>query len=986
MPRRLKKNPEIYNIPAHQSFVDVLATGIIERFGHDPISLSEVLILLPNRRAVRSLREAFLRICDGKPIVLPNMQPIGDVDEDGLIMGGGTLYDDLSIMPSVPPYMRQMLLMNIIHDWYKKSGEDIPENSGCAVLAEALGQLLDQVQTEEIDFHSIEDIVPAEYAIHWQQTLEFLKILTEGWPHVLATTGYMDSALRRNNLLQALKETWLNNPPEHPIIAAGSTGSVKATGELLSIISRLPKGMIVLPGIDQNVDDEIWGKIEDTHPQATMKHLLEIIGADRIEINNWDGSAPQIDNDKTILFREIMRPAETTHHWRDLIKPEIKDIKQIVTPGNREEAGIIAMMMRKQLETPGKTAALVTPDRMLARQVAGELRRWNIEIDDSAGTPLFNKAVGVYLRLTAEMVMENFSPVSLMSALKHPLMSGGKKIADFRGNVRQFERRYLRGPRPSAGLYGYEKIMAHESGQDDELYEWWCSIQKTIEPFDALMAKPDVTFEEMLLAHIEMAENLAATDEISGDKRLWKGDDGEAAATLIEDLQQAAPYMRNFNSNQYAALFEQFMKPVTVRSKYGQHPRLNIWGPLEARLQHADLMILSGLNEGNWPPDAGDDPWMSRPMRKDFGLPGLEQKIGLSAHDFVQTASAKNVVITRSEKQDGTPTVKSRWLNRLHAIIGDEHHQKESEKWLSFYKEIDSPAETIIIKSPAPTPPIASRPRKLSVTRIQQWMQDPYGIYASKILKLKKLDELDQDPGAIDKGIILHDIFDDFMNEYDDHLPDDAYLKLLDIGKNYFKEKIDRPTVRTFWWPRFKQIAKWFVDNEAERRETIKTLATETVGQVKLKGLVGGEFTLDATADRIDLLPDGSLNIIDYKTGGSPKINQIRAGYAPQLSLEAVIATRGGFSLQSTNTVSELSYWELKGGEKPGDIKSYSLQASGKAKIDIEELTKQSYNGLIKLVTTFDMEKTPYLSNPNPLEKGYGEFDHLARTKEWGEG
>ena len=986
MSRRLKKNPEVYNIPAHQSFVDVLANGVIERFGQDPISLSEVLILLPNRRAVRSLREAFLRISDGKPILLPNMQPIGDVDEDGLIMGGGTLYDDLSIMPAVPPYVRQMILMNIIHDWYKRREEDIPENSGCAVLAEALGHLLDQVQTEEIDFKAIEDIVPEEYAIHWQQTLEFLKILTEGWPHVLSTTGYMDTALRRNTLLKALKENWLNTAPEHPIIAAGSTGSVKATAELLSIIARLPKGMIVLPGIDQNVDGEVWDKIEDTHPQATMKHLLNIIGVDRVEINNWDGSDPQIDDDKTLLFREIMRPAETTHHWRDLAKPKINDIKQVVTPGNREEAGIIAMMMRRQLETPGKTAALVTPDRMLARQVAGELRRWNIEIDDSAGTPLFNKAVGVYLRLTAEMVLENFSPVSLMSALKHPLMSGGYKIADFRKMVRQFEYRYLRGPRPPAGLKGFKAFMAHESGADDVLYDWWQSLEKIIEPFDALMAHPNITFEEMVMAHIEMAEKLAATDEVYGDKRLWKGDDGEAAASLIEDLQQAAPYMRNFSAEQYAALFEQFMKPVTVRSRYGQHPRLNIWGPLEARLQHADLMILSGLNEGNWPPDAGDDPWMSRPMRKDFGLSGLEQKIGLSAHDFVQTASAENVVVTRSEKQDGTPTVKSRWLNRLHAIIGDHHHEEESDKWLSWYREMDQPEKPETIKSPEPRPPVAVRPRKLSVTRIQQWMQDPYGIYASKILRLKKLDELDQDPGAIDKGVIIHDILDEFMAKYKNHMPDDAYQQLIDIGKSYFKEKIDKSTVRTFWWPRFKQIAKWFVENEYDRRETIKTLATETTGQIKIQNLAGGEFILDATADRVDLMPDGSLSIIDYKTGGSPSANQIKAGYAPQLSLEAVIATKGGFSTFPPKQVSELSYWELKGGEKPGDIKSFSLNAKGKANIDVMDLTQQSYDGLKKLVTTFDMQKTPYLSNPNPLEKGYGDYDHLARSKEWGDG
>tara|TARA_R110002096_G_scaffold309403_4_gene504011 strand:- start:40315 stop:43278 length:2964 start_codon:yes stop_codon:yes gene_type:complete len=987
MPRRLGKNPEVYNIPAHNSFVDILAAGIMERFGSDPLSLSKVLVLLPNRRAVRSLREAFLRLSDGRPIILPSLQPIGDVDEDDLVMGAGALYDDLSLKPAVPPHIRQMLLMNIIHSWYMKRGEDIPENAARAVLAEALGHLLDQVQTEQINFADLKDIVPEEYAIHWQQTLDFLEILTENWPDILATTGYMDAATRRNELLYALRESWLDEPPEHPIIAAGSTGSVKATSSLLQVIARLPRGAVILPGLDTHLDEESWDMIEDTHPQATMKHLLEVIGADRIEVENWNGETAQADHIKTQLFREMMRPAQTTDRWHDLDWDQdqvLEGIDQIVTPGVREEAGVIALMMREQLNKPRKTAALVTPDRMLARQVAGELARWNIDIDDSAGTPLFNTAVGVYLRLTAEMVADQYTPISLMSALKHPLMAGGSDIADFRATVRTFEHKYLRGPRPTPGLDGIDQLFAHESSVDDRLFEWWQDLRGIIEPFDQVM-QGNANFGELLIAHMEMAEKLAATNDENGATRLWKGDDGEVAAKLIEDLQLAAPYLREFKPDQYAALFEQFMSSGTVRSKYGQHPRLNIWGPLEARLQHADLMILSGLNEGIWPPEPTADPWMSRPMRRDFGLPGLEQKIGLSAHDFVQTASAENVVITRSEKVDGTPTVKSRWLNRLHAIVGEYHHEKISDIWLNWYEKLDKPEKPIVIDPPKPTPPVSSRPRELSVSRIQEWMRDPYTLYAKKILRLKKIDDLDQDPGAIDKGIIIHEILEDFMSHYKDDLPDDAEERLVSIGRNYFDKTIDRPTVRAFWWPRFKQIAKWFVEEERSRRETIKTIATETEGEIDLE-LAAGKFSLTAKADRIDKFEDGTLSIIDYKTGGAPTIRELKAGFAPQLTLEAAIAAKGGFALIEPTTVSELSYWKLSGGETAGDIKNFSASQKGKANADAMELANNAYDGLVKLVTTFDLPKTPYLNKPNPVSKGYGEYDHLARTKEWGDG
>ena len=600
MPRRLGKNPEIYNILAHHSFVDELASGIMARFGGDPLSLSKVLVLLPNRRAVRSLREAFLRLSDGKSIILPNIQPIGDVDEDDLVMGSISLYDDLSLKPAIPGRIRQILLMEIIHSWYKKSGEDIPQSAARAVLAEALGHFLDQVHTEEIDFNDLKDIVPLEYAIHWQKTLEFLEILSKNWPSILASTGYMDATKRRNKLLGALRESWFQNPPEHPIIAAGSTGSLKTTSALLAVIARLPKGMVILPGLDTYLDNESWNKIEVSHPQATMKKLLGVIGSNRDEVVRWDEKKNQPDHPKTKLFREIMRPAQTTDRWQGLAwdkKKVLSGIDQIVTPGVREEAGIIAMMMREQLNFPGKTAALVTPDRMLARRVAGELSRWKISIDDSAGTPLFNTAVGVYLRLTAEMVSEQYAPIPLMSTLKHPLMGGGMSIANFRKCVRVFEQTNLRGPRPNPGLLGIDKLFSDEKKPEGNIIEWWQSLRKIIEPFDKLMQE-EANFGKLLVAHVEMAEKLASISDEKGDKRLWKGDDGEAAASLIEDLLMAAPYMSQFSSDQYVALFEQFMNSVTVRSKFGQHPRLNIWGPLEARLQHSDLTILSGLNEG----------------------------------------------------------------------------------------------------------------------------------------------------------------------------------------------------------------------------------------------------------------------------------------------------------------------------------------------------------------------------------------------------
>ncbi|MBL4612695.1 MAG: hypothetical protein JKY91_03025, partial [Emcibacter sp.] len=389
MPRRLKKAPELYTLAPHRSFVDGLVQGIHARFGDDPLTLSDVLILLPNRRAVRSLREAFLRHGGGKSLLLPRMEPIGDVDEDDLFLSGNLPQAtwDMDLAPPIPSHMRQMLLMDIIGRWYHKRHELPPDVAQCAILAHALGQFLDHVQTEDLTFRDLEKLVPSAYAAHWQKTLDFLKILTEHWPNILTTTGFSDVAARRNTLLAALREKWLAEPPQHPIIAAGSTGSIPATAKLLGVIARLPQGMVLLPGLDLSMDAESWELLDDTHPQATMKQLLSAIGTTRDVVENWlDDSGVSPDRlARNQLLREVMRPAETTDRWRSLdldLTAAMRGFVRLDAPGPREEAGMIALMLREVLETEGKTAALVTSDRQLARRVAGEMKRWNILFDD----------------------------------------------------------------------------------------------------------------------------------------------------------------------------------------------------------------------------------------------------------------------------------------------------------------------------------------------------------------------------------------------------------------------------------------------------------------------------------------------------------------------------------------------------------------------------------------------------------------------------
>ena len=599
-------------------------------------------------------------------------------------------------------------------------------------------------------------------------------------------------------------------------------------------------------------------------------------------------------------------------------------------------------------------------------------------MDDSAGEPLGETPPGAFLRLTARMIAEQAAPVPLLAALKHPLAAGGQTPATFRRSVRAMERAVLRGPRPAPGFGGLRAALKES---DAALCSWLEGLEAAAAPFAALMAQPEADLRELLQAHAAFAEWLATTDDETGAARLWSGEAGVQATRLVSGLLEAAPSLPPVAPAHYPALLDALMEDHVVRPPYGRHPRLQIWGPLEARLQHADCMILGGLNEGVWPPAAAGDPWMSRPMRADFGLPPPELRIGLSAHDFVQCCGAREVYLTRARRIEGTPTIPARWLQRLEAVlaIGSERSaalRTMEPALLAWWAALDRPAEPPGPRpAPAPTPPAAVRPRQLSVTRIETWIADPYAIYAREILRLRPLDPVDADPSAAERGSIIHRILDAFVRENPDALPPDAEARLLALGRAAFDEAGTRPGVLAFWWPRFERIARWILDTERDRRPGFLPLATEVEGTLDLEA-PAGSFRLTAKADRIDRTEAGALEIIDYKTGGVPAKRHVKDGRSPQLSLEAAIAGAGGFQGVNTAEVEALAYWRLSGAETAGEI----IQIDN----DAGALAREAAAGLRALVERFDDPATPYHPVPRPaLAPRWNDYAHLARHKEW---
>ncbi|MCE9521414.1 MAG: double-strand break repair protein AddB, partial [Alphaproteobacteria bacterium] len=832
----------LFTIPAGAAFADELARGVLARYSDadDPFVLSRVLILLPTRRAIRTLGDAFVRVSANAITVLPRMRALGDFDDaPGLLEDGAA--DDIAsesvaaVAPPLSPLRREFLLTKLVQQWSLSLAKDEARGALGATppalalkLARELIQLLDQATAEGLAWEKLQTLVPAELSEHWEHTLAFLKILTVEWPKILTAEFATDPATHRDMALRQTAEAWRLQPPPFPVIAAGSTGSVPATGELLKTIAYLPLGAVVLPGIDLALEREAWEATESGHPQHGMGQLLVRMDATRADVEPWRaGEAAEGPRAARVrLISEALRPADTTPAWRDFVQHKRGDIENglrglstLVARTQAEEALAIALALREAVETPGKTAALVTPDRALARRVASELKRWGIVIDDSAGTPLAHTVPGRFLCLIADAAAEQFAPVPLLGLLKHPLTAlGYDERSDARRAAVELEEEVLRGLRPAPGFQGLRRIVEPKSA----LAALIGRLETGYGPFAAAMA--DGVHDLRLLAQMHhKAAELLSMFGTSTEQPLWEKEAGEAAAELFAAIELAsADVDLQMQGADYAAFVREVMEAVPVRPHLGRHARLSILGPLEVRLQDADLMILGGLNEGVWPPQTDPGPWLNRPMRRELELSQPERRVGLSAHDFAQAAACAEVLLTRAEKDGGAPTTPSRWLTRLTMLVDGAGFGSvlRDERRLGLARAVDRPAETQPVAAPTPTPPVHARPRKLAVTQVELWMRDPYALYAKKILNLKRLDPIDATPAAPERGSAIHDALERFVKLYPAQLPPDteALDALMACGRAAFGELLERPGVRGFWWPRFERIAHWFLGFERDRR------------------------------------------------------------------------------------------------------------------------------------------------------------------------
>ena len=970
--------PRLYGCAPGVDFPRALVDGLTARMADAaPAALARVTVLVNTQRMARRLQDLFEA---GPPRLLPRV---------GLLTQLDRLLPDAPLPPATPALRRLLELEPLVAKLIEQE-RDLNTRSASFDLARSLAQLMDEMQGEGVSADQIMRLDVSDQSGHWARAQNFFGI-AQGY--IDATRDAPDPEARQRATVLRLAAHWAVQPPADPILIAGSTGS-RGTPQLqMEAVARLPQGALILPGFDFDSPNAVWDRLmrsitdpdlarEEDHPQFRFAQMMHSMGLHRGDITPWS-DAPAPAPARNALVSLALRPAPITDAWRaegpDL-EPVLPDATQSITlieaETARAEATAIALRLRAAAED-GQRAALVTPDRMLTRQVTAALDRWGIRPDDSAGVPLHLSPPGRFLRHVADLMLRPLDAEALITLLKHPLTHSAGGRSEHQINAQRLELRMRKDGLPSPTGPLLTACAARAAPRDGTAMEAWASwLAATLDGAHDDVARP---LTDWVARHLALAEPLADGPVPVGPSELWQKDAGEAALAMMQDLAEQAEHGGTLAARDYGALVSGLLAAGEVRNPDAPHPGIMIWGTLEARVQGAELVILAGLNDGTWPEAPPPDPWLNRKMRADAGLLLPERRVGLSAHDFQQAIAAPEVWLTRSIRSDDAETVPSRWINRLRNLMTGlprdigadcwQAMQQRGAQWLDHARMLDAVPERPKAPRPSPRPPLAARPRRLTVTEIQTLIRDPYAIYAKHSLRLRPLRPLVPSAAALLRGILLHDVMERFVRA----TLDDPGARRADVLMQHAGEILARevpwPAARTLWQARIARAADWIVETEGQRqsRGTPTAMETEAMGRLELPAIA---TTIEGRADRIDLDPDGNAILYDYKSSAPPSADQQKF-FDKQLLIEAAMVEAGGFATLGPRPVAAAQFIGLS-GQRTADV---PLEEEPPAKVLAD---------LAGLLSAYLQPKKGYTSRRALyVDREARDFDQLARFGEW---
>jgi ATP-dependent helicase/nuclease subunit B len=964
-------HPRLFGLPPGADFPRLLVDGLLHRTErHPPEALARVDLLVNTQRMARRLRQMFE---DGPALLLPRIRLITDLE---------TLAPGVVIPQGVPALRRRLELIGLISALLEKS-PDLAARASLYDLADSLAALIDEMQGEGVTPQDISALDVTDQSGHWERSKLFLGIVQN---YLELTQAKPDKDARQRARVAAIATLWAENPPRNPVIVAGSTGSRGTTMMLMQAVARLPQGALVLPGFDFDLPPEVWAALDDPmisedHPQFRFYSLMSALGRAPNAVLKWHGGdAPSPVRNRLVSLS--LRPAPVTDAWRiegprlpDLIEAT-QDMTLVLAETPRAEALAIALRLRRAAQD-GQTAALITPDRMLGRRVTAALGRWDILPDDSAGTPLHLSPPGRFLRHVAALMAYRLDAEALLTLLKHPLTHSGTDRNQHLLNTQRTElairRHGLPYPQPATFTALCEKAVPENAF----MQQWVAWVAQATMGLEDHGTHP---LSHWVARHLELAECLASGPSGTMDHELWRQNAGGEARRVMQELVNEAGHGTSLTAADYGDLAGALLAAGELRDRDAPHPEIMIWGTLEARVQGADLVILGGLNDGTWPEAPPPDPWLNRAMRHTAGLLLPERRVGLAAHDYQQAVCAREVWITRAIRSEDAETVPSRWVNRLGNLMGGLPRQggatawnamiARGDYWLGQARALEAVVPVPSAPRPSPRPPLAARPRSLSVTKIKTLVRDPYAIYAQHCLRLRALNPLVQSPDAPLRGTVTHSVMEHFVKSV---VADPALLTrahLMQTADAVLSGLVPWPAARTVWQAKLARVADWYIEAERVRLSHSSPVAFEddARGQLMLEDL---GFSLTGIADRIDRNAAGEIQIYDYKTGKPPTDKQ-QKHFDKQLLVEAAMVEQGAFKKIGIAPVSRAVFIGL--GNPPEEVDA-PLE---------EEPPAVILANLRKLIAAYlDPDQGFTARRMMEQDRFAGEFDHLSRYGEW---
>ncbi len=986
-----------------QDICDLAIDEILARVGSNPLDLSDSLIFLPNNRAIKALTEAFVRRSENG-LLLPKMVALGDLELDEAL---GAMLDPLdcseTILPAIDVMNRLLLLAKLIAD--HRAAKEAPIKTTEALrLARFLAATIDELAIEKKSVRDISNVpYDQELAGHWQASYGDLLALLPLYEQELTRLGLMNAADRRNALLGALTEKLRLHASTHLIAAVGISTAAPAITQLLKTLASLPQALIIFPPIDLAMEEAEWQNLGphdsnepggipkrslESHPQYQMKLILDRMGIRREEISIIGGKNAILHDKITRIFCN----SQQTTGWRLLSDKEknLPHVTLIEAEDSALEARSIALKVREALENPKQRIAIITPDRELAVRVAAQLLRWNISVDDSAGQPLIQTAHGTLMMALVTAVTEQWAPTALLALLKHPLTMQGEERQDWLAKTRQLDM-HLRGPASGVGMIAIaetldklaaklelDKAQAETQSQHDRIEKHLAEIRALETWFADVTAKTAALENALDLGFSALMDAIIAALSAFCTDAVWKGYNGRQLSQFIEELIAANPKrLGQVDRKGLVSVFRELFGQNVVRPQYGGHPRVAIYGLLEARLQRADIVICAGLNEGTWPQMPQPDPWLAPHLRRELGLASLDRNIGLSAHDMASALGAEKVIVTRARRDRGGPTITSRFLLRMQALLGDKLKPESQNILWSEALDAAIAGDHFVYAQPKPKPTIEQRNVTLSVTDFDRLKADPYAFYASKILRLRPLEIVEADPSHAWRGTFIHDVLEQWAKE-DKADPETLVART----QSALQHGALHPALRVMWAPKIIQSMEFIAAKTISNRDEIqrRLITAEEKGHAILCGV-----KITGRVDRIDKSADGNLIIIDYKTGNPPKPKQINAGFALQLGLNGWIAESGGFS-KITGQATGFEYWSLNRDSRSkifGYITS-AVDLDGKGKLPAADIfVKECVEHATNLIGGYILNDDPFTAKLHPEYALYSDYDQLMRYAEW---